>query len=77
MRGKIKIVNTKDDAVKAGFTQEQIIRMATITVRYDDAMYPDDYDTNLKEGDDGYIEPVWRFEEKVDQAVLERFSVKL
>lgn len=76
MRGKIKIVNTKYDADKAGLTEEQIISMATIKVRYDDAAYPDNYNNTLKEGDDGYIEPIWRFEEEINQAVLDRFGVK-
>lgn len=76
MRGNATIVNSKDDAESAGFTTEQIIEMATIVVRHDDAVYPDNYDTNLKESDDGYIEPIWRFEEEINQAVLERFGFK-
>ncbi|EGR2496675.1 hypothetical protein VCSRO55_0670 [Vibrio cholerae] len=75
MRGNATIVNSKDDAEKAGLTTEQIIEMATIVVRHDDAAYPDNYDTNLKESDDGYIEPIWQFEEEINQAVLERFGV--
>lgn len=77
MRSEIKIVNTKDDANKVRLTREQIIQMATIKVRYDDAEYPESYDQSLKEGDEGYIEPIWRFEEEVDQAVLNRFGVNL
>lgn len=76
MRGNATIVNSKDDAQSAGYTTEQIIEMATIVVRHDDAVYPDNYDTNLKESDDGYIEPSLRFEEEVNQAVLDRFGVK-
>lgn len=75
MRGNATIVNSKDDAQSAGLTTEQIIQMATITVRHDDAAYPDNYDTNLKESDEGYIEPIWRFEEKIDQAILDRFGL--
>lgn len=74
MRGNAAIINSQDDAKHVGYTDEQIIAMATITVRYDDAEYPEDYDTSLKEGDDGYIEPIWRFETEIDQAVLDRFS---
>lgn len=77
MRGNASIINSKDDAKKAGYTDEQIIAMATISVRYDDAEYPADYDKTLKQGDEGYVEPVWRFEEEIDQAVLDRFSIKV
>jgi hypothetical protein len=77
MRGNATIVNSKDDAQNAGFTTEQIIEMATIVVRHDDAVYSDNYDTNLKEFDDDYIEPIWRFEEEINKAVLERFGVEV
>ncbi|MBY8157911.1 hypothetical protein KW508_07855 [Vibrio fluvialis] len=77
MRGNATIINSKDDAQKAGFTTEQIIDMATIVVRHDDAVYPESYNSNLKESDEGYIEPIWRFEEEISQAVLERFGVTL
>ncbi len=75
MQRKPKIINSATDFQKSGLSYEQIIEMATITVRYDDAQYPDDYDQSLKEGDDGYIEPILRFEEEIDQAVLDRFGV--
>ncbi|ELM6621476.1 hypothetical protein Q2Y23_002438 [Vibrio fluvialis] len=77
MRGNATIINSKDDAQKAGFTTEQIIDMATIAVRHDDAVYPESYNSNLKESDEGYIEPIWRFEEEISQAVLERFGVEV
>lgn len=76
MRGTSKIINSAQDAKSVGLTYEQAVAAATITVRYDDAQYPDNYDTSLKEGDDGYIEPIWRFEEEINQAVLDRFSAK-
>lgn len=76
MRGKLNIINSSEDAKSAGLTRDQVIALATITVRYDDAQYPDDYDKNLKDGDDEYIEPIWRFEEEINQAVLDRFGVK-
>lgn len=75
MLGAVKIVNTPDDLSVSQMTREQIIEMATITVRYDDAVYPPDYDASLKEGDDGYIEPEWRYEEEIDQSALLRFGV--
>ena len=77
MRGKAKIVNSKDDAKAANLTDDRIIEMATISVRYDDAVYPEGYDHTLKEGDVGYIEPMERFEDEIDQSVLDRFGVKL
>lgn len=77
MRGKAKIINSKEDLESTDFTHDQIVEMATITVRYDDAQYPDDYDKNLKDGDDGYIGPIYRFEDEIDQAVLDRFGVTL
>ena len=58
-------------------TREQIINMATITVRRDAAVYPENYDKDLKEGDDGYIEPDYVYEEMIDQAALDRFGVTL
>ena len=76
MRGKAKILNSQDDARVANLTNEMIIEMATISVRYDDAVYPEDYDQSLKKGDDGYIEPVYRNQIEVDQSVLDRFGVK-
>ena len=77
MRGKAKIVNSKDDAKAANLTDDRIIEMATISVRYDDAVYPEGYDRTLKDGDVGYIEPMERFEDEIDQSVLDRFGVKL
>ncbi|WP_442414626.1 hypothetical protein [Marinomonas sp.] len=61
----------------SNMTREQIINMATITVRTDKAVYPDDYDQTLKEGDDGYIEPDYQFDEQIDQAALDRFGIAL
>ncbi|WP_419237915.1 hypothetical protein ACN08P_11150 [Photobacterium leiognathi subsp. mandapamensis] len=78
MRGQAKIINSPADKKVAGVTKEQIIKMATIQVRYDDAIYPDDYDhQTMKPGDVGYIEPIYRTETEIDQAVLDRFGVTL
>ncbi|MBJ6946066.1 hypothetical protein JG666_01940 [Vibrio cholerae] len=74
MRGTAKIINSAQDAKSVGLTCEQAVAAATITVRYDDAKYPDNYDKSLKEGDEGYIEPSWRFENEIDHSVLERFG---
>ncbi len=75
MRGKIEIINTATDRKIADFSDEQIIKMATTSVRYDDAVYSDNYDINLKEGDEGFIEPIFRFESEINQATLNRFGV--
>ena len=75
MQGSIKIINSQDDAEAAKLTREQIIEMATISVRYDDAVYPDGYNPNLQEGEDGFVEPIWRFESEIDQTILSRFGV--
>lgn len=77
MRGAVKIINTATDKSNSDFSDEQIIKMATHSVRYDDAIYPDDYDHNLKSGDDGWVEEIWRFEEEIDQAALDKFGVTL
>lgn len=77
MRGAVKIVNTQEDLAVSNMTREQIISMATITVRTDLAEYPEDYDATLKEGEDGYIEPDYQFDEQIDQAALDRFGIEL
>lgn len=74
MRGQLKIINSSQDAKQAGITREQALEIATITVRHDRAVYPDGYDTSLKEGDEGYIEPVYEYVQQVDQSVLKRFG---
>ncbi|EGR4489269.1 hypothetical protein DDN09_17605 [Vibrio cholerae] len=76
MRGQLKIINSAADAQQAGITREQALEIATITVRHDRAVYPDDYDSSLKEGDEGYVEPIWRFEDEIENSVLERFGFK-
>ena len=76
MRGKLKIINSQQDNKIAGMSQAEIIKQATINVRYDDAVYPEGYKhLQMKEGDDGYIAPLYRMETEIDQAVLDRFGV--
>ncbi|MCG3884181.1 hypothetical protein I3271_05725 [Photobacterium leiognathi] len=72
-----QIINSKDDMAQSGFTREQIIAMATTTIRYDDAVYPKGYDQNLKEGDEGYIAPIYRYEDEIQYNILERFGIEL
>ncbi|SBS36631.1 hypothetical protein MSP8887_02659 [Marinomonas spartinae] len=75
MKGSAKILNTSDDLAMSPISREQIIKMATVKVRIDKADYPEEYDKTLKSGDDGYIEPDYQYDEKIDQAVLDRFGI--
>jgi hypothetical protein len=77
MRGNPKIVNTREDLAVSQMTREQIIEAATITVRHDSAVYPEDYDTHLKSGDEGFIEPDYQYDEMIDQGALDRFGITL
>jgi hypothetical protein len=78
MRGKIKIINSVTDKQKAGLIRENIIKQATIKVRYDDAVYPEGYDyMQIKKGAEEYIEPIYHFETEIDQGVLDRFGIVL
>lgn len=77
MRGNINIVNTPADLAVSQMTREQIIAMATITVRTDKAAYPDGYDSTLVAGEEGFIEPDYQYDEQIDQAALDRFGVTL
>lgn len=77
MRGAVKIVNTPADMAVSQMTREQIIAMATIAVRTDNAVYPDDYDKALKPGESGYIEPDYQYDEQIDQAALDRYGITL
>ncbi|BCK29996.1 hypothetical protein [Vibrio cholerae] len=74
MRGKLSIINSAQDAQQAGIARDQALTFATITVRHDRAVYPDGYDTSLKDGDQGYIEPLWEEKTVIDQAVMKRFG---
>ncbi|OOF25046.1 hypothetical protein BZJ19_10010 [Salinivibrio proteolyticus] len=74
MRGSVAIINSEADAQKVGMTREDALKQATITVRHDKAEYPADYDKNLKPNDEGYIEPIYEYEEVVDDAALKRFG---
>lgn len=74
MRGTAKIINSAKDAKSVGLTYEQAVAVATIRVRYDDAQYPSNYDSSLKEDEEGYVSPIWRFEDEIDNSVLERFG---
>lgn len=59
------IINTIDDFVNAEASAERtafLDRLLNDFVTFDDAVYPDDYDSSLKPGDAGYVEPVIRKE---------------
>lgn len=70
-----QIIQTRQDLENA--TIEQRLEFlnwlkgaATLTVNT--ATYPEDYDNNLQEGDEGYVAPQWQ--EQQNLAVLERFG---
>ncbi len=77
MRGKIRSINSRSDMQAAKLTDEQIIKMATQDVIYDDAKYPPGYDKKLNPGDSGYIPPILRTETIIDEGVLRRFAVTI
>lgn len=77
MRGNVNIINSEADFKGSSMTAAQVIAAATITVRHDAAVYPDGYDTELKDGDEGFIEPDYQYSEVIDQGALDRFGVTL
>ena len=61
----MNIINTPADLQDSPNTeakQRLLQNLLNDYVTFDDAVYPDDYDSSLKPGDDGYIEPVIRKE---------------
>lgn len=59
------IVNTSSDLAAAEAGTERTAFLNSLLndyVAFDDAAYPEGYDRNLKEGDQGYIAPVIRLE---------------
>jgi hypothetical protein len=77
VKGKVKIINSRKDAQCAGLSDQDIIKMATVKVTYDAAIYPPEYDANaVKAGGQGYIPPVYRTANEVVVAVLNKFGVK-
>ena len=59
------LVNTIQDLQKAALTPERTAFFQSLFndfVVFDDAEYPEGYDRELQEGDDGYITPVLRQE---------------
>jgi hypothetical protein len=59
------LINTIEDLQAATDSHEQVAFLQTLLndyVTFDDAVYPEDYDRSLQEGDEGYIAPVTRTE---------------
>jgi hypothetical protein len=59
------LINTVSDLQTAEPSAERdafLRAMLNDFVTFDDAVYPEDYDSSLKPGDDGYVEPVIRKE---------------
>lgn len=51
-----KDLDALDDKSKREFLE---LLKGSVTVKVDVAVYPSDYDSALKEGESGYIAPVW------------------
>ncbi|BFM50572.1 hypothetical protein [Marinomonas sp. THO17] len=77
MRGNTHIMNSADDFQQASMTREEAIAAATVVVQQDMATYPEEYDHSLSKGKKGYIAPEYRAVAVMDQAVLERFGIRL
>ena len=61
----MNIFNTYSDLQLAANAEEKRAFLQALLndyITFDDAVYPEDYDTTLKPGDDGYIAPVVRKE---------------
>ena len=59
------IINTTTDLASADQTEERTAFLQALLndyITFDDAVYPDGYDTTLQPGDAGYIAPVIRQE---------------
>lgn len=77
MKGKPRIVNTAEDFQRSSISEEFIRKQAEQAVYKDVAEYPDDYDHNLKEGDEGFIEPVFVEEKFTDETLLKKFNLNI
>jgi hypothetical protein len=59
------IINTPSDLTTTKPSAERTAFLSSLLndfITFDDAVYPQDYDTSLQPGDTGYIEPVIRKE---------------
>lgn len=59
------IINTSSDLTTAEASQERTAFLQALLndfIAFDDAVYPEDYDSELQPGDNGYIAPVIRRE---------------
>ena len=75
----MKLFNTIDDIQSAPNTSEKRAFLQALLndfVTFDDAVYRDDYDSSLKPGDTGYVEPVIRREWNAGAAAAWGFDSK-
>lgn len=73
----MNIINTASDLNAAPDTAQKRAFLQSLLNNYiifDDAEYPEDYDRNLRQGDEGYIEPVIRQEWNSGDAASWGFS---
>ena len=74
----MKIVQTPDDLREleqtnpAAYREQLVAILGASRVRMNLAEYPDDYDSTLEPGQDGYIAPEWT--EVDDDSTLERLG---
>lgn len=72
------IVQTADDLAAmqvsdpAAYRAQLLAILGSATIRTNQAQYPDDYDNELGEGDEGYVAPDWV--ELDDAATLSRLG---
>tara|TARA_R110000803_G_scaffold162440_1_gene226063 strand:+ start:443 stop:697 length:255 start_codon:yes stop_codon:yes gene_type:complete len=75
----MNIFNTVADFNAAPNTLEKqafLQAMLDDYITFDDAEYPEEYDNNLREGDEGYVAPVFRKEWNAGAAAAWGFSSK-
>jgi hypothetical protein len=71
------LINNSTDLQNAETSTEHtafLLNLLNDYTIFDDAVYPEDYDNNLKEGDDGYVVPVLRQEWNSGAALAWGFS---
>ncbi|MEZ8115173.1 hypothetical protein ACED44_09555 [Vibrio splendidus] len=77
MQRKARVLNTLEDVTACGITREQVMTWAMLVIQHDDAQYPDDYNHQLQEGEEGFIPPIWRSESIIEPQALSRFELSV
>lgn len=73
------LINTATDLQGAPSSPEHTTFLANLLndyITFDDAEYPEGYDRNLADGDDGYVEPVIRSEWNAGAAAAWGFATR-